>query len=125
MNGETIEGEVSANVADVADTSDISVEDIKFAYCTECIIEKRNAKYKSHQRIRAINATGKNVRDIGTQTDEAIKQERDARIDKMAEEKVAESGGTMSMEAARAASRKELAKSIIESRPEDLFVIME
>ena len=77
-------------------------------------IEKKNAKYKSHQRIRAINATGKNienVKNLETETDEAIKQERDARIDKMAEEKVAESGGTMSMEAARAASRKELAKS--------------
>ena len=44
VNGVGITGEVSADATSVADTSDVAPEDIKFAYCTECIIDKRDAK---------------------------------------------------------------------------------
>lgn len=71
VNGETIEGEVSANVADVADTSDISVEDIKFAYCTECIIEKRNAKSDTFKFKTSIEKIGDSM--VVVEDDEIIK----------------------------------------------------
>ena len=81
-------------------------------------IEKQNAKYTSRQKIRAVDATGKMIIQAGKNTEDAIKAERQKRIEDKAKEKVAESGGTMSMEAAKAEARKELAKSeYIDARP--------
>lgn len=58
VNGVAVAGEVTSAVTEVADTSDIAPEDIKFAYCTECIIEKKNSKVDSFRFKTTIEKIG-------------------------------------------------------------------
>ena len=77
-------------------------------------LERKNAKYSSRQRMRAVaaaqKASGEGYFKASNMTRDAIEAERQEKIDAKAQEKFDESGGTMSMEAARAAARKEIAK---------------
>lgn len=79
-------------------------------------LEKKTQKYKAKKEARMTKAIAKSGKDmltanrIAKNVMAAEDKERNEKIDKLAEEKVNESGGTMSMEAARASARKEIAK---------------
>lgn len=81
-------------------------------------IEKKNQKYTTNRSLRAAAAmkkANKNLKYLGkdgamAKADAAFEKEKEAKVEARTKEKIAQSGGTMSEDAARAAARKEIAK---------------
>ena len=75
-------------------------------------MEGWNEKYTTNRQKRmeaALKRTGGNLQNASQQTQDAMKAARDKEIEERANQKIADSGNTMSKEAATAAARKELA----------------
>ncbi len=71
VTGEIVARTDSASSTEVADTSDIAPEDIKFAYCTECIIDKKDSKVNTFKFKTTIEMIGDSM--VIVDDDEIIK----------------------------------------------------